>query len=126
MQSFINTTEKSASKVDAFIGACLMSSTYIHSAHFATPSYSQHKAFEQFYEEMPDLIDKFVEVHYGITGSYKPVLKTESNFDAVAYIRSIAETGTEIYDSVDSCLQSIIDEIKVLCYQTIYRLTHLS
>jgi len=126
MQSFINTTEKSAGKVDAFIGTCLMSATYIHSAHFATHSYSQHKALEQFYNEMPDLVDKFAETYIGITGAYKPVLKTESSFDAVAYIRSIAESGTDIYDSVDSCLQSIIDEIKVLCYQTIYRLTHLS
>ncbi|AFC22237.1 hypothetical protein [Cronobacter phage Dev_CS701] len=127
MQTFNEVTERdTASKIDAFIGTCLMSVTYMHSAHFATGSYSQHKAFEGFYEDMQDLVDKFTEIHIGITGRYKPVLKTENVLDTVAYLRKIADEANEIYDSVDSSLKNVLDEIKGLCYQTIYKLTKLS
>ena len=127
MQTFNEVTDRdNSSKVDAFIGMCLMSVTYMHSAHFATGSYSQHKAFESFYEDMQDLVDKFTEIHIGITGRYKPVLKTENVLDTVAYLRKIANEANEIYESVDSSLKNILDEIKGLCYQTIYKLTKLS
>lgn len=126
MQTFKQITERESNNVDAFIGLCLMSVTYMHSAHFATRSYSQHKAFEDFYKEMPDLIDVFTETHIGITGTYKPVLKTENNIDTVEYLRKIAVTGDEIYQSVDTSLKSVIDQIKTLCYQTIYKITHFA
>lgn len=128
MQSFKKITEREndGDTVDTFIGLCLMSVTYMHSAHFATKSYAQHKAFEEFYKEMTELVDKFTETNIGITGVYKPVLKTENNIDTVEYLRKIAVTGNEIYHSVDTSLQSIIDEIKSLCYQTIYKITYFS
>jgi len=126
MQTFKQLTERESVDVDTFIGLCLMSVTYMHSAHFATRSYAQHKAFEEFYKEMTELVDKFTETNIGITGTYKPVLKTENNIDTVEYLRRIAVTGEEIYKTVDTSLQSIIDEIKVLCYQTIYKITHFA
>lgn len=128
MQTFNQVAERdtSATKVDEFIGTCLMSVTYMHSAHFMTRSYSQHKAFQEFYEEMQTLIDKFTETYIGISGRYKPVLKTENSLDTVEYLRRIAVSADEIYASIDTCLQSIIDDIKSLCYQTIYKLTQLS
>lgn len=46
--------------------------------------------------------------------------------DTVAYLRKIANEANEIYESVDSSLKNILDEIKGLCYQTIYKLTKLS
>lgn len=121
----METNKNTNNAVDEFIGMCMMSVTYIHSAHFATNSYAQHKALGDFYTEMEDLIDTFVEVNIGITGSYTPTLQTETTIEPVSYIKSIAEAGTNIYDTVDTSLQSIIDEIKVLCYQTIYKLTKL-
>lgn len=121
----METNKNTNNAVDEFIGMCMMSITYIHSAHFATNSYAQHKALGEFYTEMEDLIDTFVEVNIGITGSYTPTLQTETTIEPVSYIKSIAEAGTNIYDAVDTSLQSIIDEIKVLCYQTIYKLTKL-
>ena len=127
MQTFNEVVDRdNASKIDAFIGRCLMSVTYMHSAHFATGSYSQHKAYEGFYEDMQDLVDKFTEIHIGITGRYKPVLKVENMLDTVAYLRKIVTEAEEIYDSVDSSLKNILDEIKGLCYHTIYKLTKLS
>jgi len=121
----METNKNTNNAVDEFIGMCMMSITYIHSAHFATNSYAQHKALGEFYTEMEDLIDTFVEVNIGITGTYTPTLQTETSIEPVSYIKSIADMGTDIYDSVNTSLQSIIDEIKVLCYQTIYKLTKL-
>lgn len=128
MQTFNQVADREgpATKVDIFIGACLMSVTYMHNAHFVTTSYAQHKAFEEFYKAMPALVDRFTETNIGITGSYKPVLKMESSLDTVEYLRTIVRTADEIYPVVDSSLKSILDEIKSLCYQTVYKLTHLS
>lgn len=125
MQSFSQTVrDTGTTKTDEFIGMCLMSVTYMHSAHFVTRSYAQHKAYEEFYTDMQDLVDKFTETHIGITGRYKPVLKTENNLDSVEYLRRIAVVADEIYEISDTSLQSILDEIKTLCYQTVYKLTH--
>lgn len=126
MQSFNQVTERDTNSVDTFIGVCLQSVTYMHSAHFATRVYSQHKAFEEFYTEMQDLVDKFTETNIGITGRYKPVIKVENVVDTVEYMRRIAAIGDEIYPVVDSSLKSIIDEIKSLCYRTIYKITHFA
>lgn len=118
-----------SNEIDRFIGECLMSVTYIHSAHFGVTgegSYSKHKAFEEFYEKMQDLLDEFVEVHIGITGRYVPSLTVRKEIDEVEYLRELAGHATKIYDMVDSSLQSILDDMKVLCYQTIYKLTKLS
>lgn len=123
MQSFSQIADKKDTvDTDTFIGMCLMSVTYMHSAHFATRSYAQHKAFEEFYKGMSDLVDTFTETHIGITGRYKPVLKTENVVDTVEYLRSIAATGDQIHPYLDTSLQSILDDIKALCYQTIYKL----
>lgn len=116
-------------EIDEFIGSCLMSVGYIHSLHFSVSgdgSYSKHKALEEFYIAMQDMIDEFVEVYIGITGSYNPTLVVRKEIDEVEYLRELANKATKIYDGVDSSLQSILDNIKVLCYKTVYKLTKLS
>lgn len=121
--------ETESSEVDKFIGECLMSVTYMHSLHFSVSgegSYSKHKALEEFYLKMQDLLDEFTEVHIGITGRYKPSLVVRKEVNEVEYLRELANKATKIYDSLDSSLQSILDDMKVLCYQTIYKLTKLS
>ena len=115
-----------AGAIDQFIGKCLMSVTYMHSAHFATDSYSKHKAFEEFYTSMPGLIDSFTEINIGKTGAYKPVLVTLSEVEEVSYLRSIIADVESIYETVCSSQKNILDEIKGLCFTTIYKLTKLS
>ncbi|QDH49092.1 hypothetical protein PHYNN_197 [Pantoea phage Phynn] len=128
MQKFSQVAEREgqATKVDIFISTCLVSVTVMHSAHFVTGSYAQHKAFEEFYTAMPALVDRFAETHIGITGSYKPVIKFDASIDTVEYLRRMVAQGDEIYPALDSSLKSIMDEIKSLCFQTIYKLTKLS
>lgn len=127
--SEIRQNRNESNAVDQFIGKCLMSVTYMHSAHFSVSgvgSYAKHKALEDFYLEMQELIDKFTEVNIGITGKYTPVLTVTNVIDEVEYLKSITESASEIYNNVDSSLQSILDDIKSLCYQTIYKLTKLA
>lgn len=116
-------------EIDKFIGECLMSVTYMHSAHFGVSgagSYSKHKALEEFYTEMQELVDTFAETYIGISGEYKPSLVVRNKIDEVKYLREIADKASGIYNIVDSSLQSILDDIKVLCYKTIYKLTKLA
>jgi len=122
MQTFNQIADRDAGSADAFIGACLMSVPYMQSAHFATTSYAQHMAYEEFYKTMPGLVDKFAEVHIAITGRYKPVLKVDNVVDTVEYLRRIVQAADEMYSTQDSALKTVLDEIKTLCYQTIYKL----
>lgn len=123
---FRQSNDDKSSSVDKFIGECLMSVTYMHSSHFGTDSYSKHKALEEFYLEMQELVDDFTETHIGITGSYKPVLVVRKEINEVEYLRELAQMASEIYNDVDSSLQSVLDDIKVLCFKTIYKLTKLA
>jgi len=121
--------EGKANKVDRFIGECLMSVTYMHSAHFGVSgagSYSKHKALEEFYLEMQELVDTFTETNIGITGRYQPTLVVRKEINEVAYLQELTQMASEIYNDVDSSLQSILDDIKVLCFKTIYKLTKLA
>lgn len=113
--------------VDKFISSCLMSVTYMHSAHFQTGSYAKHKAFQTFYEDMQDKIDEFVEVYIGTGMEYRPAFSEALQYDvdAIGYLQSIIQQANAI-DIQESCLLNIRDEIKAICFQTIYKLTHLS
>lgn len=120
-----SSTSTSYSVIDKFIGQCLMSVVYAHSAHFMTDSYSQHKAFEEFYEGMQDLIDSFVEIYIGTGMTYRPMLNPIVSFDALSYIKSIADQAQALKPDLSGDLQNTLDEISGLCHKTLYKLTHL-
>ena len=72
------------------------------------------------------LIDTFTETNIGITGRYQPTLVVRKEINEVAYLQELTQMASEIYNDVDSSLQSILDDIKVLCFKTIYKLTKLA
>lgn len=128
METFKDFTSQS-SDVDRFIGKCLMAVTYTHALHFAVSgvgSYAKHVALGDFYEELQEITDRFAETHIGITGKFVPSLSVSDNTDEVKLIRDIVRDADKIYDRVDTCLQSILDELKELCYKTLYKLTKLA
>ncbi len=111
---------------DEFIGLLMASQAYFHSAHFDTKSYARHKAYEVFFDEIPDLIDAFGEQWLGYSGAaYKPALPDQSKLptDTIDMLDSIVAKANLIYKSLPPALQSTIDDITGLCFKTKYLLS---
>lgn len=109
------------SNIDKLIGICLMSSGFIHSKHFATRSYSQHKTYDAFYKEMPEKIDKFVETYLG-TREYNEQLPNALPKSSEELFMTIIELSEGVYEELTHAEQSLLDDIVSLCRQTLYLL----
>lgn len=111
-----------------FINRCLLAIAHSHALHFVTHSYAKHKALGDFYGELEDLLDTFTEAYIGSGGVYAPAFENTKLFnpDPISYVTSVALDVDGIYDKCDPFLQNTLDEIKTLCYQTIYKLKQLS
>lgn len=108
---------------DEFIGACLMSSTYAHSAHFATKSYEKHIAYEYFYGTMPGLVDAFAESYMGSGFAYRPKLSIYGGtFES--FMSELANMAEKVSASApNSVLRNTSDDIQELCRLTMYKLS---
>ncbi|QPB08928.1 hypothetical protein CPT_Metamorpho_191 [Klebsiella phage Metamorpho] len=111
---------------DEFIGLLMASQAYFHSAHFETKSYARHKAYNVFFDEIPDLIDAFGEQWLGFSGkSYTPALPSQSELpkDTIEMLDLIVAKADGIYKSLPAALQSTMDDITGLCFKTKYLLS---
>ena len=108
-----------------FASYMLHSITCAHILHLKTTSYAAHIALGEYYEEVEDLIDSWIESYqgkYGVIEQYKDSFEQHDNAleymgmmsDWLATIRKVLPADTE--------LQNIIDEIAALIDQTIYKL----
>lgn len=100
--------------------------TNAHFAHLATGSYAQHKALDDFYNEIVDLGDRFAESYQGqygiITGYNIGVLNT----DPLNLLESgLKELMTVKSQFTDSHLVQILDDVTELYTSTIYKLKFL-
>jgi len=96
--------------------------------HWATMSYGQHKALDDFHGSLSDLVDKFVEVYLG---RYKkqPVKSFKISMDAVSDMSKLdkfLETERENVRKMhpvfnkSSELQNLLDEMLAAFDQAIY------
>ena len=110
---------------------CLLHSvTNAHILHFQTRSFSEHMALGNFYAEIGELVDSFVE---SFQGKYGLLTKYTSDFELpdapIAYMEYLkAEVETKRRASnfpQDSELQNEIDNIANLINSTLYKLRFL-
>jgi Zn-dependent M32 family carboxypeptidase len=109
---------------------CFHSRTAAHVLHLKTKSYSEHKALNDFYDEIVDLVDEFAEMYQGeyLTqlDGYPDGYKNPPN--AMALVNGLASwidaNRKKVCDS--SQCQSQIDLIVMLCNQTAYKLKFLA
>lgn len=96
--------------------------------HLKTKKYSAHMALNDFYDEIPELVDTLIEDYMGIYGkveNYKDILTGEYD-DAIAYLeelRNISKEGRKLFS--DSELESDMDAILSLIDSTLYKLKEL-
>jgi Family of unknown function (DUF5856) len=92
-------------------------------------SHAAHKALQKYYEDVLDLIDDLLETYqgqYGIVDGYDVIDTNDTRTkEKVEYFESLVEFvkhGRKAISAEDTHLHSIIDDIVVLIYRTLYKL----
>ena len=123
--------EKQLDPVMQFTMCLLHSVTNAHILHLTTKSYSEHKALEDFYTGIGDLVDAFVEAFqgkYGLLHDFTTDYQLPS--EPLAYLTYLKDEVATLRRSErfpqDSELQNSVDEIAQLIDSTLYKLRFLS
>lgn len=116
------------SKAEEFVSMVLRDRDEAHIAHWKTKSFAEHKALNEFYDELLDLIDGFVEQYQGYYGERMAISRKGGNSDDIrktleGSMEWIESNRYEICDKTETPLQNTIDEIVRLYQHTIYMLT---
>lgn len=96
-------------------------------------SYAAHKALDEYYSGILDLIDSLIEIYqgqYDIIENYDIIdTSNTNNIDKIEYFTNLAQFIKDTrYTAIlkeDTHLQNIIDEIVALIYHTLYKLKML-
>lgn len=121
--------------VAALVAELLASRTATHALHLSISgpgSFAAHKALEDYYSALPDLVDTLTESYQGASEKLldvpalpPPVLRTVP--EAVAHLREIYAKCSSLQEGLPySEVGNLIDEIKTLIGQTKYKLLFLS
>ena len=107
------------------------SRTQAHTFHLQTESFAEHKALQDFYDGIVELIDTIVESYqgkYGIIKGYKnyPLSEYKGVESTISFFESVCDKVTNLRDCCkDSWLQNEIDNVCTLLNQTLYKLKFL-
>jgi hypothetical protein len=117
-----NMTERA---VVVFASTMLHSITCAHILHLKTTSYAAHIALGEYYEQVEDLIDAWIEAYqgkYGVIEKYDDTF--EQHDDALQYMVMMNDwlAATRKGLPSDTELQNIVDEIVALIDSTVYKL----
>lgn len=101
-----------------------------HRAHWATSSFSQHAALDEFYNGVIEAIDAIVEAYQGEFGAvgYFPV-RVPDVTDVTAYLTGELQwvkVHRDLIAKGSTSVQNLIDELISVYQKTIYKLTNLS
>lgn len=121
--------------MDEIISNFLQIQAQLKILHWQTNKYGEHKTFEFAYEELGDLIDKFVESYQGIQGrivysssdsrvlnifNYGKLNSTEWLNNVSVFIKT--NVKDQVAD-VSSDLTNIADEMLTVIHKSLYLLT---
>lgn len=123
--------ESKSSDYVEMISILLHSRNQIHVLHLQTKSFAEHKALNEYYDGIVDLIDGLVESYqgkYGILTGYKSYDITEykSTESTVKYLHDLCDKVTKLRKCCeDSWIQNQIDNVCELINSTLYKLRFL-
>lgn len=116
--------------IEQFFGTLQQSVIGTWRKHLKTDKYSAHKALDEYYNDMPELVDTLIEDYMGINGKvedYENTLK-EKEYDTIEYLnktREMVKTGRKEFCDGESELESDCDAILSLIDKTLYQLKEL-
>lgn len=108
------------------------SRTQVHIFHLQTPSFAEHKALNDYYDEIVDLVDGLVESYQGKYGILKGYLNFnlsdyESSEQVIGYLEALYnKVDTLRKVNQDSYIQNQIDSVVELIQSTLYKLRNLN
>jgi hypothetical protein len=117
--------------MNEFIATLFLTRELAHRYHLSTKSYSQHKALQNFYEDLLDLTDDLTEMTQGAHGLLNiPILTEKSGYKEPLYciadkLKYVENNRYKAYSKEDTALQNKIDEIVETFLRTIYKLENL-
>lgn len=134
LKGLVTEQEKKAGNKDfsKMVSEILTSRNQAHIFHLQTKSFAEHKALNDYYDEIGDLFDGLVESYqgkYGIISDYtcEGVVQYKSNKDTISYFEDLVKSVEKLRKSVDDTyLENQIDSVVELIYSTIYKLKFLS
>lgn len=124
----------SGDRINVFFGNLFRLRDQIHLTHLkpVNPgqpgSYAQHKALNEFYDELLDAIDTLIESYqgkYGLINVTVPACATVDPISAIEGLANLTDGGNVYTMFKETWIQNQLDEISMLCYQTIYKLKFL-
>lgn len=116
--------------MDHVIGTLLMSVTYAHLFHLIKSSYSTHMALNEYYNEMPESVDRLAEAYLAETNVAKfACCVVPTNDDPIDYLTSIRnyliEYPKQTAGELKSNFQSLLDDAVNIIEGTLYKLKRL-
>jgi hypothetical protein len=117
--------------MNEFIATLFLTRELAHRYHLSTKSYSQHKALQNFYEDLLDLTDDLAEMTQGAHGLLNiPILTEKSGYKEPLYciadkLKYVESNRYKAYSKEDTALQNKIDEIVETFLRAIYKLENL-
>lgn len=114
------------------ISLLLHSRNQVHILHLQTKSYAEHKALNEYYDEIVDLVDGLVESYqgkYDILKGYKSydIQEYKSTESTIKYLKDLCDNVTKLRKCCDdSYIQNQIDNVCELINSTLYKLRFLN
>ncbi len=123
--------QKEDNKFNVIISKLLHSRNQVHVFHLQTKSFAEHKALNDYYDDVVDMIDGLVESFqgkYGIITSYESykILNYENNEQVIKYFNELESNIENNRKNIkDSYIQNQIDNVVQLINSTLYKLKFL-
>jgi DNA-binding ferritin-like protein len=109
----------------------LNAATIGHVLHLQSRSYSEHKALEKFYTQLPDLVDAVIEAWQGRNGELieypdqmVELSEHKDSLQFLMFLKIVVEDDRYVLGQ-ESEIQNLVDDIAQLIDSTIYKLTFL-
>lgn len=117
-----------ATMIAKAIGIMFAGRTVTHIQHLKTKSYAEHKALNEFYDEIIDLADGLAEATQGQYGLLDiPFITVAVPKDSTVFLKGQLAELDKIMKCVDEdYLMNIYQEVQKLYRSTIYKLVNLS
>jgi hypothetical protein len=128
----IKQQRNSKTKFTSLVSLLLDSQRQVHIFHLQTKSFAEHKALQDYYDAIDDLVDALVESVQGLFGiitGWKSVetIEYQSAEQCINYFKNILNEINIVRGEIkQSFILNQLDTIDQLIYSTIYKLKNLS
>ena len=125
--------EPSSASIAEFVSTLLASRDQAHIFHWQAQqegSFAAHKALDEYYNGIVDLVDELVETYqgkYGILTGFKPPIAFREDGSYRIYFQALSKYIDSKRESLvqDTYIQNQVDEITALIESTKYKLQNL-